>query len=139
MKKLILILLFLIPVLSFGQRTYKTDSIVVADLTGADTTVFVRFFSYGDWSIQFDYSNFNEDDATLSLGNSNDGTAFDKFDDSRYPYTLDVTTNDYTDEAGVVRATVSVKGYSYSFIYIGIKLTINSVTGRSLIYKYAIE
>ena len=141
MKKLLLllILLMLIPVLTFGQRTYKLDSIVVADLTGTDTTVFVRFFSYGDWSIQFDYSNFDADDATLSLGNSNDGTAFDKLDDSRFPYTLDVTTNSYTDEAGVTRATLSVPDDAFSFIYIGIKLTLNSVTDGTLYYKYAKE
>ena len=139
MKKLILILLMLVPVLAFAQRTYETDSIVVADLTGVDTTVFVRFYSYGDYSIQFDYSNFDADDATLSIGNSNDGTSFDKIDDARVPYTLDLTTNDYVDEAGTTRATVTFEGDAWRTIYLGIKLTIGSVTGRSLIYKYARE
>jgi len=141
MKKLllllILILLMLIPV--FGQRTYKLDSIVVADLTGTDTTVFVKFFSYGDWGITFEYSNFDDDDATLSIGHSQDGTSFDKIDDSRVPYTLDVTTNEYVDEAGVTRATVTLTGDAWRSRYIGIKLTIGSVTERSLIYKYVKE
>ena len=139
MKKVLTILLFLVPVLLFGQRTWETDSIVVADLTGVDTTVFIRFYSYGDYSIQFEYSNFDADDATLSLGNSNDGTSFDKFDDSRLPYTLDVNTNDYTDEEGNTRATVTFEGDAYRTIYLGIKLTIGSVTERALIYKYAKE
>jgi len=138
MRKLMILLLFLIvPILLFGQKTWETDSIVVADLTGVDTTVFVRFYSYGDYSIQFDYSNFDADDATISLGNSNDGTSFDKIDDARVPYTLDVTTNDYVDEAGATRATVTFEGDAWRTIYLGIKLTIGSVTTRSIIYKYA--
>jgi len=140
MKKLLTILLLsLIITASFGQKTWETDTMKVADLTGTDSIGFVRFYSYGDYSIQFEYSDFDADDATLSLGNSNDGTSFDKFDDSRLPYTLDVTTNSYTDEEGDTRATVTFEGYGYRTIYLGIKLTLNSVTDGNLIYKYARE
>jgi len=140
MKRLLTVLLLLIvPIMLFGQKTWENDSIVVTDLTGTDTTVFVRFYSYGDYSIQFEYSDFDADDGTLSLGNSNDGTSFDKFDDSRLPYTLDVTTNAYTDEVGGTRATVTFTDDAYRTIYLGIKLTLNSVTDGTLYYKYARE
>jgi len=42
MKKLLFLLLFLIPVLSFGQRTWESDSLVVTDLTGTDLVVGMR-------------------------------------------------------------------------------------------------
>lgn len=135
MKKLMILLLFLIPILTFGQRTWETDTLI----TDVDTTIFVRFFSYGDWGIQFDYSTFDQDDWTLSLGNSQDGTAFDKLDDSRLPYTLDVTTNSYTDEAGETRATVTFVGDAWRTIYMGIKIDITSAGTDTLTYKYTQE
>jgi len=135
MKKLILLLLFLIPLMSWGQRTWKTDSLI----TDTDTTYFMKFFSYGDWAIQFDYSSYDQDDWTLSLGNSQDGTAFDKLDDSRLPYTLDVTTNSYTDEAGATRATVTFSGTAWRTRYIGIQVDVNSAGTDTLIYKWTKE
>lgn len=135
MKKLMILLLFLIPILTFGQRTWETDTLI----TDVDTTIFVRFYSYGDWGIQFDYSTFDQDDWTLSLGNSQDGTAFDKLDDSRLPYTLDVTTNSYTDETGETRATVTFVGDAWRTIYMGIKIDITSAGTDTLTYKYTQE
>ena len=136
MKKLIIILLFaLIATVSFGQRTWKTDSLI----TDQDTTYFMKFYSYGDWAIQFDYSSFDQDDWTLSLGNSQDGTAFDKLDDSRLPYTLDVTTNSYTDEEGETRATVTFSGDAWRTRYIGIKIVEGTAGNDTLIYKWTKE
>lgn len=140
MKKLLTILLFLIaPIAMFGQKTWDNDSIVVTDIVGSDTMIFVRFYSYGDWAITFDYSDFNADDATLSLGHSQDGTGFDKFDDARLPYLLDVTTEGYTDNEGDTRATVTLMDDAYRTIYLGILLTLNSVTDGTLYYKITKE
>lgn len=137
MKKLLIALLFLIPLLSIGQRTWETDSLI----TAADTTYFMKFFSYGNWAIQFEYTSFDQDDWTLSLGHSQDGASFDKIDDARVPYTLDVTTNSYTDEAGNTRATVTFTGDAWRTRYIGFYL--NEVTNETetdtLIYKWTKE
>lgn len=135
MKKLLIALLFLIPIISFGQRTYETGSLI----TDTDTTIFIKFFSYGDYSITFDYSTYDQDDWTLSLGNSNDGTGFDKLDDSRLPYTLDLTTNSYTDETGETRATVTFVGNAWRSRYLGIQIDITSAGTDTLNYTYVKE
>lgn len=135
MKKFLLLLLFFVPILTFGQRTWETDTLI----TNVDTTIFVRFYSYGDWSIQFDYSSYDQDDWTLSLGNSNDGTSFDKIDDARVPYTLDVTSNSYTDETGATRCTVTFEGDAWRTIYMGIKIDITTAGTDTLAFKYARE
>ena len=135
MKKIIIILLMLVPVLTFGQRTWETDSLI----TDQDTTYFMKFYSYGDWAIQFYYSSFDQDDWTLSLGNSQDGTAFDKLDDPRLPYTLDVTKNSYTDGEGDTRATVTFSGNAWRTRYIGIKIVEGTAGNDTLIYKWTKE
>ena len=135
MKKLLFLLLFFIPLLLQGQRTWETDTLI----TNTDTTIFLRFYSYGDWAIQFDYSSYDQDDWTISLGNSQDGTSFDKLDDARLPYTLNVTSNSYTDETGATRSTVTFEGDAWRTIYMGIKIGTTGAGTDTLALKYTRE
>ena len=124
MKKFwLLIILFAIPIFASaqtGSRYLKSQGIIDDSIrvpTGTDTTVYVEFFCPGQWGIQFDYRDFDAADATLDVGAMpvNDGTWFDRLDNSSLPFTL-------------ADSTVSLEKYTHNFKYLGIKLTKNSVT-----------
>ena len=97
------------------MQGYIYDSIRVP--TGTDTTVYVAFFCPGMWGINFDYRDFDAVDATVDLGATpvDDGTWFDRLDNSGLPFTL-------------ADSTVSLEKYTHNFRYLAIKLTKSSVT-----------
>ena len=91
MKRLFLLLLLFVPLICNAQRTYSVDSIRVPD--GADTTVYIKFFTGASWSIQFNYKNFDASDAILDIGAvaEPDSTSFDRidlYDSGDLPYTM---------------------------------------------------
>jgi len=132
MKKVLFLLLFFVPILMYGQRRVETGSII----TSVDTTVFiVDFYTEGNWSIAFEYGTLDADDWTISLGHSKDWS-FDKIDDSRVPYTLDVTTNAYTDELGNTRATLTITGEGWRAADLGIKIDVGTANADTIPYKY---
>lgn len=124
MKKLILVLGIVLMGLSvWGQRAAQTGSFRVPD--GADTTVWLSFFTGDDYGINFDYSAFDDVDGILDLGFSMhaDSNKFDRIDDDRLPFTL---------------ADSSVTFYDISFPsgVLGIKLTKGSNTSGLLLYYW---
>ena len=138
MKKLIFLLMFalMIGLSAFGQRRVETGSIVVPVGMTTDTTIFiVGFYTEGQWSISFEYGSLTNDDWTISLGNSKDWS-FDKIDDSRVPYTLDATTNAYTDELGNSRATVTFTGQGWRSADMGIQINVGTANAETIPYKY---
>lgn len=131
MKKILLLLMF-VPILVFGQRKIERGSII----TNVDTTVFITGFRCdNDWSIAFEYGTLDNDDWTLSIGHS-DSWSFDKIDDSRVPYLLDITTNAYTDELGNARATVTFTGNGWRTLDLGIQIDVGTANADTLTYKY---
>lgn len=133
MKKIKLFLLIaFICSLSFGQRRVETGSIS----TSVDTTIFIiDFYTEGQWSISFEYGSLSNDDWTISIGHSAKWS-FDKIDDSRVPYTLDVTTNAYTDELGNTRATVTFTGQGWRSADLGIYIDVGTANAEVIPYKY---
>ena len=138
MKKVLFLLLMFAFICgsSFGQRRVETGSMVIPVSMTTDTTIFIiGFYTEGQWSIAFEYGTLTNDDWTISLGHSKDWS-FDKIDDSRVPYILDVTTNDYTDELGNTRATVTFEGQGWRSADIGIKIDIGTAHAETFTYKY---
>ena len=126
MKRLFLLLLLFIPLLCNAQRTYKVDSIRVPD--GADTTVYIKFFTNASWSIQFNYKNFDASDAILDIGAvaEPDSTIFDRidlYDSGDLPYTM-------------ADSSVTFQKKDWPHRYIAIKLTKTSVTAGLQLYYW---
>jgi len=131
MKKLLLLLMF-VPILIMGQKKMETCSII----TSVDSTIFIEnFFTEGNWSIAFEYITLDANDWTISLGNSKN-KSFDKIDDARVPYTLDVTTNEYTDESGNSRATVTFTGEGWRTKDLGIYIDVGTANADTITYLY---
>ncbi|HDY90452.1 MAG TPA: hypothetical protein ENH82_20320 [bacterium] len=120
MKKLIFLPLLFICLASFGQRVIVNDSIV---FPLNDTTIYKRLFSVDNLSISFDYSALDNTDGTLDLGGVTiiDGTAFNRLDDDRLPFTL-------------ADSTVAFEKDNFSFPWIAIKFSIGSNTSGTITY-----
>lgn len=124
MKRLILILgIVLIGVAVYGQRAPQTGFFRVP--TGADTTVYLSFFTGDAWGIQFDYSAFDDVDAILDLGSTMhpDSAKFTRLDDNRIPFTL-------------ADSAVSFKDNNFPYGTLAIKLTKTSVTAGLILYYW---
>jgi len=126
MKRLFLLLLLFVPLLCNAQRTYTVDSIRVPD--GADTTVYIKFFTNACWSIQFDFKDFDAADAILDIGAvaEPDSTIFDRidlYDSGDLPYVL-------------ADSSVTFQKDNWPHRYIAIKLTKTSVTAGLQLYYW---
>lgn len=126
MKKLLIILLCLIPLALSAQRVFEDDSIRVPD--GADTTVYIKFFTGVSWSIQFNYKNFDAADAILDIGAvaEPDSAIFDRidlYDSGDLPYTM-------------ADSSVTFQKKDWPHRYIAIKLTKGSVTSGLQLYYW---
>jgi hypothetical protein len=122
MKKLIIVLMCLLPIVAFGQRIYKLDSLLVP--TGTDTTVYVKMVTGSPWSIEFDYKALDQVDGTLDMGicAEPDTSVFNSLDDDRLPYTL-------------VDSTVIFTSDNFPGRYLEIKLTKGTNTvGKKVFY-----
>ena len=133
MKRILLILL-LFPFITFSQSSNEVE-FDMSEISGTDTVLFFTFYSKTTTGIEFDYSDFDADDATLSPGNTNFGYTFNKVDDSRFPYTLDVTTNEASVN-GTTYATLFITKDTWGSKYAAIKVTKGSVTSGTLTYKW---
>ena len=134
MKRLTIILLIAIPFTLNAQRAY-VDSIQISAITGTDTTLFVPFRTVDGGSIQFDFTNFDADDAILDFAQSNDKAGAITIDDTRIPVTLSKVT--YTKSVnGVTKNRYGFEADQWNFKYIAIKLTKTSVTSGTLIWTW---
>lgn len=102
MKKLVFILGLIICVSSFGQRKNWIDSLDISEVVGSDTSFYVsvndRDFGTA-YSVEINYETLSQDDWTFAIGYSNGEVAGDSYNESSnsdIPYTLDVTSNSYT-------------------------------------------
>jgi len=143
-KSIILLTAILITVMSYGQRRSITDSIDVSQITGTDSTY---YFSYSKklfgpgWSVEIEYGTLDDDDATISFGASNnptEGSSYNAFTfvaPGAFPYTMDATTNDYTNKLGDTVATNIWQMDKMHYRWIACKVAKGSVTsGKVYIY-----
>ena len=96
MKKIILILAVLFVGLSSqAQRSFELD-FDMSTISGTDTTLYFSWFTDEGWSMQYDWSDFNADDAIIDWGQSNNDSVYVPFINDSLPYTINtaVKTND---------------------------------------------
>ena len=137
MKNLLIILFVFIGLTTFSQRVY-TDSIDVSTISGADTMITIPFRSESGSSIEFDFTNFDADDAILDFGYINN-RCFSRADDNRLPLTLSTALYDYTTNCSVSSGTyagVILTNIKWNSKYIVFKLTLTSVTTGTFIYSF---
>ena len=131
MKKLILLLAFIIPVLCSAQWVFEQDSMSVP--AGTDTTWYIQFYTPTAWSVQFNYRNFDDVDATLGIYacSEPDSTLYDLF---WLDQNLDgVNDNPFT----LADSSITFVGNIYPVRKLLFKLTKGSVTsGLKLYYWY---
>lgn len=125
MKKLIIVLMFLLPLVAFGQRVYKLDSIP-APTSGSDTTVYVKMITGYPWSIEFNLKNFDEDSTIFDLGQcaEPDSNVFNRLDNTNLPYNM------------VTDSTVVFEKDNFSSRYLQIKMTVDGVTAGKKCYYW---
>ena len=121
MKTITILFLLGISFLTFSQAVYVTDSIDIGSLTdkaGYDTAIVIDRMPdlYGNFFIQFDYSDLTGDDDSLMIGESAfnyAGDIYASLNGTALPFVMDVTTNERVSNsengAGNSYATVSFK------------------------------
>lgn len=123
MRRIIFITAFLALTLSgFAQRGFVSDSIRVPD--GDDTTVYYVFWTQDPWGMSIQYFDFDDTDATFTLGesgNTTDGSIFNELDHASLPYTMADSTQGF-------------EKMSFNFRYLAILLTKNSVTAGIMMH-----
>jgi hypothetical protein len=123
MKKLLFLFgIILISASLSAQRVFIYDSIPFP--AGTDTTIYRMLYSVDNWSFNFNYGALDAADGTLDLGGVDvaDGTAFDRLDDLRLPFTL-------------ADSTVAFEKSNFSFRYVAIKFTVNSCTSGTIYFR----
>jgi len=122
MKKLLLLPLLFVCLVSFGQRIFLSDSIPM--ISGEDTTIYYMFYGVDNWSLEVNYDALDDTDGILDLGSCYvaDGTMFNRLNDDRLPFTL-------------ADSTVAFEKDNYSFRYLAIKYTKNSNTSGTIFYR----
>ncbi len=126
-KQLILFAFLFIGALAFGQRQAAWDSIRVPG--DADTIKYIRMFDESNFSVSFEFDDFDDIDAVVTLGETPPGLTFalrntpneeyfNEFDDIRLPFTLSDTA----------AASQAFSKSIQNFKFLSIKLTKGSVT-----------
>jgi len=131
MKKTILITaLIMIAAISFGQREFP--AIVSIDAPADDTTWSEKFFTGFSWSIQFNYNDFDDTDATLTIYSAAE------VDSTLYsPIWVDLNLDGTNDNPWTLAdSTLTIWGDSWPFRYIVYKLTGNSVTADKKLFYW---
>jgi len=98
MRKFAFIILLVLSVSSFAQRTELTDSIQVTEITGSDTIINFLFYSKVPVSILFEITTLNADDATLEVFYSDSEyrlTSVNPTGTTIYPLTLEKAASTY--------------------------------------------
>lgn len=116
MKKLIFVLLALLPFAVFGQRTYTKDTIFAP--TGSDTTIYIKMFTGTGWSLELNIKDFDADSTIFDLGQcaEPDSNVFNRIDDDRLPYNM------------VADSSHVFTGDNFLSRYLEIKMTTDGVT-----------
>lgn len=88
MKRLIIALLVLIPVMTFAQKNHRLDSIWIP--TGTDTTYYIMLYSPEPVNISISYKQLSCVDATFNIGESPhpDSLIFNQLVNTSLPYTM---------------------------------------------------
>jgi hypothetical protein len=157
MKKLIFILLLLVPILISGQSRYHSikwrSILVVSGITGADTLI--QAYSFPDiggycWSCTVDAEDLDADDATITFGGGDKVIGqyrgrynvydFNQFVHDSLPYTLDKTVLEFRNNVLGIVDTTYTKQFTggntpYGCLLPAYYFTKGSCTGDTLIVE----
>jgi hypothetical protein len=132
MKKILIGLFLICSIPLFGQRIWSID---VANITGTDTTIYLRNQKHG--LLTFDFTNFDADDATLDVGLTDNTASFVTVSVSGVTFPITLSTVTYTKTTnGYTKHRVAFKSSNWTGTYIGFKLTKTSVTAGTLTVWY---
>jgi hypothetical protein len=127
MKKLIFLLLALISLAGFSQRIYRTDTKTVT--SAATLTWNEKFYTTAPWSLKYNFRNFDQADATLTIycTNEPDSTLYDLL-------WVDQNLNGVNDNPWTLAdSSLTIWGESFPFRYRVCVLTKGTVsTGKKL-------
>ena len=124
MKKILFILLAILSLPVFGQNYVRQN---VADITGSDTTLYLRNGRHGLLTI--DFTTVNGNTSTLDIGYSDDRVSFCSVPSSVIATPVTLTKVTYTKTAnGYTRNRIMFSHSSWPGTYIAIKLTKAGVT-----------
>jgi len=135
MKQLLLIVLALISVNTFGQRNEWVDSFDVATIA-SDTVIYRKAFGQ-NFGVELNYGTLNKDDWAFSLGTSNYGDTFNPFVGANpsFPFTLNVTANTVAVN-GTNKATQSWDRLLMPFLWLAIKIEVGTAGTGKIFLKY---
>ena len=121
MKRLIIILLVFLPVISFAQRNHRLDSIWIP--TGTDTTYHIMLYSPEPVNISISYKQLDAADATFDIGETPhpDSLIFNRLDNASLPFTL-------------ADSTVAFEKMAINSEYTAFKVTKGSCTAGKTIF-----
>ena len=124
MKKLIIVLLALLPFTVFGQRVYTHGTITATAGRGVSTTTDIAMFTGSGWSLEMRFKKFDADSTVIDLGQcgSPDSLIFNRLDDSSLPYNM------------VADSSHTFQGDNFLSRYLRIKLTTYGVTAGKKCY-----
>jgi hypothetical protein len=122
MKKLIIVLLALAPMMLFGQRVFTSGSIAAP--AGTTVTTNILMFTGSGWSLEMKFKKFDADSTIIDLGQcaSPDSNVFNRLDDTRLPYNL------------LQDSSVVFQGDNFLSKYLQIKITTDGVTAGKKCY-----
>lgn len=123
MKRLIFLTSLFICASGFAQRGWFADSIRVPN--GADTTVYLYFWTESPWGLSVEYKDLDSATATLNLGECPiaDGSIFNQLDSDDLPYTMADTTQAF-------------EKMRFNFRYLAILLTRNTEVAGPYVRYY---
>lgn len=140
MYKITTLILFLFCLQGFSQPAgYPVeDSLELNGITSSDTLLYFKWFQVTEpFTIEFDYSDLDTDDATLDVGFSNYNNTYNSSDDEDLPFTLNVTSSGYTNNDGDTKASIVVQKEYQGFKYLIVKLEKGTVgAGKYITWKY---
>jgi hypothetical protein len=128
MKKLIFLIAFVaLTAVTFGQRVYTVNTKTVT--SAATLTWSEKFYTTGPWSLHYNFRNFNQADATLTIYSTDnpDSTLYDLL-------WVDQNLNGVNDNPWTLAdSSLTIWGESFPFKYRVCKLTKGTVsTGKKL-------
>jgi len=122
MKKILIILLTILSIPVIGQSYYTISK---TDVTGSDTTIYLRNGKHNLFTIDFTQTNANT--STVDIGLSDDKVSFVSVDTPTMPVTLSKVT--YTKLAnGYTRNRLCLMSGDWMGTYIAVKITFVNVT-----------
>jgi len=125
MKKLIIIPLLII----WGTLIAQVDSIVITDITGSDTTIFVQMYGNVNF-ITFDFTNFNSNTSTLEVGYSHVTSSFAEVSKQ----TLDVSMYSKTVN-GITKSRITYRDIPVPCIFAFTLTKVSTTTGTLKYYR----